>query len=62
MDDSNIMSKEQWDNFVKGDVLVFLAKHNLQKIMIDDGAGKRGVIRINNNGEHKVQITSNETL
>jgi hypothetical protein len=61
-DATNIMSKEQWDEFVKGELLVILAKYNLQKIMVDDGAGKRGVIRVNAHGEHKVQITSNETL
>lgn len=59
---TNIMSKEQWDTFVKGTVLNFLVQHNLNKVTIDDGAGKKGVIKLASTGEYKIQITSNETM
>lgn len=61
-DQSNIKTKEQWDTFVKGEVLNFLVGHDLQKVTIDDGAGKKGVIKRAATGEYKIQITSNETM
>ena len=37
--------KVSWEAFVKQDVLNFLMTHNLQAITVDDGAGKKGVIK-----------------
>ncbi len=57
-----IKTKENWEGFVKGDVLNFLIGHNLQSITIDDGSGKKAVIKKTAHGDYKVQITSNETM
>ena len=54
--------KLNWEAFVKQDVLNFLMAHNLQAITVDDGAGKKGVIKRSTKGELAVQITSNEKL
>lgn len=60
--DSELKNKENWEGFIKGDVLNFLIGHNLQAITVDDGAGKKGIIKRTASGDYKVQITSNETL
>jgi len=60
--DAGLKNKETWEGFVKGDVLNFLIGHNLQAITVDDGAGKKGIIKRTASGDYKVQITSNETL
>lgn len=57
-----LKNKDNWEAFVKGPVLDFLMGHNLQGITVDDGAGKKGVIKRTSSGDFKVQITSNETL
>ncbi len=62
MEQETLKTKENWEGFVKGDVLNFLIGHNLQAITVDDGAGKKGVIKRTASGDYKVQITSNETL
>lgn len=54
--------KLSWEGFVKQDVLNFLMEHNLQAITVDDGAGKKGVIKRTSKGDFSVQITSNEIL
>jgi len=51
-----------WEAFVKQDVLNFMMTHNLQAITVDDGAGKKGVIKRTSKGDFSVQITSNEIL
>jgi hypothetical protein len=61
-EETTILNKENWEGFVKGAVLSFLIEHNLQSITVDDGAGKKGIIKRNSSGDFKVQITSNETL
>ena len=62
MKDEQIKTKENWEGFIKGDVLNFLINNNLQSITEDDGAGKKGVIKRTANGDYKVQITSNEMM
>lgn len=57
-----LKNKENWEGFIKTQVLDFLIGHNLQAITVDDGAGKKGVIKRTSSGDYKVQITSNETL
>jgi hypothetical protein len=57
-----LKNKESWEGFIKGDVLNFLIGHNLQAITVDDGSGKKGIIKRTAGGDYKVQITSNETL
>lgn len=54
--------KTSWEAFVKQDVLNFLLGHNLQAITVDDGAGKKAVIKRTAKGDYSVQITSNEIL
>lgn len=54
--------KVSWEAFVKQDVLNFMMNHNLQAITVDDGAGKKGVIKRTSKGDFSVQITSNEIL
>jgi hypothetical protein len=55
-------TKEEWYKFINSDVINFLVANNLDKITVDDGCGQKAVIRINKNGEYKIQITSSETL
>lgn len=55
-------TKQSWEAFIKQDVLNFLMQHNLQAITVDDGAGKKGVIKRTAKGDYTVQITSNEVL
>lgn len=57
-----IMTKEQFDSFVKSSCISFLTSHNLEKIVVEDGTGRRGQVKINKNGEYVVQITSKEVL
>lgn len=54
--------KLSWEGFIKQDVLNFMMQHNLQAITVDDGAGKKGVIKRTSKGDFSVQITSNEIL
>ncbi|MBP2627289.1 MAG: hypothetical protein H6Q68_2000 [Firmicutes bacterium] len=54
--------KLSWEGFIKQDVLNFMMEHNLQAITVDDGAGKKGVIKRTSKGDFSVQITSNEIL
>jgi hypothetical protein len=55
-------NKLSWEAFVKQDVLNFLIGHNLQAVTVDDGAGRKGVIKRTSKGDYSVQITSNEIL
>jgi hypothetical protein len=59
---TTLKTKEQWDTFVKSDLLNFLVANNLQKLTVDDGSGKKGVIKVSSAGEFKIQITNNETM
>lgn len=54
--------KLSWEGFIKQDVLNFMIQHDLQAITVDDGAGKKGVIKRTSKGDFSVQITSNEIL
>ena len=56
------MTNSEWENFVKGEVVNFLMNKGLQKITVDDGCGKKGTVKVDSNGNYKVQVTSNETL
>lgn len=55
-------TNNEWEGFVKGDVLNFMIANDIQSININDGSGKKGVIRRNAQGEYKVQTTSSETM
>jgi len=57
-----VMSQEEFSSFVKSTVTAFLGSHNLEKITVEDGMGRKGVIKVNKNGEYVVQITSKEVL
>ncbi|WP_425058809.1 hypothetical protein SCACP_34650 [Sporomusa carbonis] len=59
--DENV-KKSSWEAFIKQNVLDFMMQHNLQAITVDDGAGKKGVIKRTAKGDYSVQITSNEIL
>ena len=59
-DDST--KKLNWEAFVKQDVLNFMMQYDLQSVTVDDGAGKKGVIKRTSKGDFSVQITSNEIL
>ena len=54
--------KVSWEAFAKQDAHNFMIEHNLQAITVDDGAGKKGVIKRTSKGDFSVQITSNEIL
>jgi hypothetical protein len=60
-EDANV-KKLGWEAFIKQDVLNFMMQHNLQAITVDDGAGKKGVVKRTSKGDYAVQITSNEIL
>ena len=62
MQNTPIMTKEQFDSFVKSTCTGFMASHNLEKITVEDGTGRKGQVKINKNGEYIVQITSKEVL
>jgi len=55
-------NKLSWEAFIKQDVLNFMIEHNLQAITVDDGAGKKSVVKRTAKGDYSVQITSNEIL
>jgi hypothetical protein len=57
-----VKSKDQWEAFVKGDVLNFLIANDIEKIQVDDGCGRKGVIKRNAQGDYITVITSKETL
>lgn len=57
-----LKNKEEWEKFTHADVMNFMAVHNLQKIIVDDGSGKKATIRRGAQGEFKIQIVSQETL
>jgi len=59
---TGVMSNANWEQFSKGDLMNFLIKYNLQKITIDDGAGKKATVRINAKGEYNVTYTSTEVM
>ena len=52
----------EWENFVKGKLIVFMEENGLEKITVDDGCGRKGRVTKNKNGEFKMQITYNETM
>lgn len=60
--DQNVKTRDEWDSFVKSHVINFMTEHNLQKIQVDDGCGKKGKITINSKGEYKVDISAVEML
>lgn len=57
-----LMTKEQFDAFVKSTCVNFIVGNNLEKITVEDGTGRKGQVKINKNGEYIVQITSKEVL
>ena len=61
-DNTATMTQFQFDSFVKSTVVAFLGSHNLDKITVEDGTGRKGVVKINKNGEYVVQVTSKEIL
>ena len=62
MADEASVKKNGWEAFVKQDVLNFLMQHNLQAVTVDDGAGRKAVVKRTSKGDYSVQITSNEIL
>lgn len=56
------MTNAEWENFVKGTVVNFLMNNDLQKVVVEDGTGKKGTVKLDSKGQYKVQITSNETM
>ena len=61
-EEDGTVKKLGWESFIKQDVLNFMMQHNLQAITVDDGAGKKGVVKRTSKGGYTVQITSNEIL
>lgn len=57
-----VAKKVNWEAFVKQDVLNFMLAYDLQAITVDDGSGKKAVIKRTSKGDFSVQITSNEIL
>ena len=61
-DNATIMTQQEFDSFVKSSVTAYLGAHNLEKITVEDGQGRKGVVKINKNGEYVVQVTTKEIL
>ena len=59
---NGIMTNLQWENFAKGDLINFLVGHQLLKVAVDDGAGKKATVKINSKGEYNVSYTTNEVM
>jgi hypothetical protein len=59
---NGIMTNLQWENFAKGDLINFLVGHQLLKVTVDDGAGKKATVKINSKGEYNVSYTTNEVM
>lgn len=51
-----------WESFVKGKLLNFLAFHDMDKIVAHDENGRRATIKRDSQGAFKIQIIKNETL
>jgi hypothetical protein len=62
MENDGVMTNIQWETFAKGDLINFLIGHNLQKVTVDDGAGKKATVKIKSNGEYAVSYTSSEVM
>ena len=62
--DNNILQKgftnSEWENFAKGDLLVFMEKNGLEKVTIEDGNGRKAKLSRTRNGEWKSDITLTE--
>ena len=62
----NILNKgftnTEWENFAKGELLVFMEKHGLEKVTVEDGTGKKARLSKNASGEWKSNVTISETL
>ena len=35
-------TNEEWDTFVKGELIKFMEENDIEKITVDDGCGKKG--------------------
>lgn len=57
-----VVPRNEWECFAKGDVINFMMENDLEKISVEDGCGRKVVIKKNKNGEYKVQVVTNETL
>ena len=62
MTTDNVKNNNEWEAFIKSEVVNFLATHGLNKIVVDDGCGKKGNIRIGSNGEYKIQVVTSDTM
>lgn len=62
IDNTAIMDQKQFNSFVKSSVTAFMGSHNLEKITVEDGTGRKATVKINKNGEYVVQITSKEVI
>ena len=51
-----------WEGFVKGKLLNFLAFHDMDKIVAHDENGRRATIKRDSQGAFKIQIVKNETM
>ena len=65
-ENQNILTKSftnsEWENFVKGELLLFMEKNGLEKIVVDDGCGRKGTLKRDSKGQYKSSITSSETF
>lgn len=50
-------SNEEWESFVKSELLIFMEQHQLEKMAIDDGDGRKARLSKNKNGEWVSNIT-----
>ena len=55
------MNEHQFGKFVESDVVNFMQKHELKSIMVDDGTQK-ATLKVNHDGDIKVNYSSKKTL
>lgn len=64
--ENNILAKQytnqQWDAFVSGTLLSFMEANGLEKVVVEDGSGKKAVLKKNAKLEIKKNVSFSETL
>jgi hypothetical protein len=62
LEDKIIMTNEQWEKFVNGELVAFCTNKGIEKISVNDGCGKTGSIARTKNGEFKVSVGYTNTI
>jgi hypothetical protein len=58
--DEEVFTDEEFKDFVKSKLLIFMEEHQLEKINIDDGNGRKARLSKNSKGEWCSNVTLSE--